>query len=133
MIVEFDSIKRAKTRLERGLDFADAPLLFAGLHFSAPTDRKEYDEPRFLTVGTLHGRSVFAVDMTPAGLSVHTAFLTDQNQIIEMPAMFPDVHYALAQIDELRRLVMERFAQAAQIGAQVMAAQAVQAAEQKNI
>ena len=50
---------------------------------------------------TLHGRSVFAVDMPPAGLSVHTAFLTDQNQIIEMPAMFPDVHYALAQIDEV--------------------------------
>ncbi len=75
---------------------------------------------------TLHGRSVFAVDMTPAGLSVRTAFLTDQNQLIEMPAMFPDVHYALAQIDELRRLVMERFAQAAQIGAQVMAAQSAE-------
>ena len=75
---------------------------------------------------TIRGRSVFAVEMTSAGLSVRTAFLSEQNQIIEMPAMFPDVHYALAQIDELRRLVMERFAQAAQIGAQVMAAQAAE-------
>ena len=61
MIVEFDSIKRDKTLLERGLDFADAPLLFAGLHFSAPTDRDDYDEPRFLTVGTLRGRVVVLV------------------------------------------------------------------------
>jgi hypothetical protein len=75
---------------------------------------------------TLHGRSVFAVEMTAAGLSVRTVFLTDQNQLIELPAMFPDVHYALAQIDELRRMVMERFAQAAHIGAQVIAAQAAE-------
>lgn len=34
-----------------------------------------------------------------------------------LPAVFPDVHYALAQIDALRRLVAERFAQAAQVTA----------------
>ena len=78
---------------------------------------------------TLRGRSIFALEMTAAGLSVRTMFLTEQNQLIEMPAIFPDVHYALAQIDDLRRMVMERFAQAAHIGAQVMAAQA---AEQKQ-
>ncbi|MEI8355699.1 MAG: hypothetical protein WCG31_06365 [Deltaproteobacteria bacterium] len=75
---------------------------------------------------TLHGRSVFAIEMTASGLSVRTVFLSDQNQLIEMPALFPDVHYALSQIDELRRMVMERFAEAAQIGAQVIAAQAAE-------
>ncbi len=75
---------------------------------------------------TLRGRSVFALEMTASGLSVRTVFLTEQNQLIEMPAIFPDVHYALAQIDDLRRMVMERFAQAAHIGAQVMAAQAAE-------
>jgi len=75
---------------------------------------------------TLRGRSVFALEMTASGLSVRTMFLSEQNQLIEMPAIFPDVHYALAQIDDLRRMVMERFAQAAHIGAQVMAAQAAE-------
>jgi hypothetical protein len=75
---------------------------------------------------TLQGRSLFAMDMTAAGLVVRTVFLTEQNKLIEMPAIFPDVHYALAQIEELRRMVMERFAQAAHIGAQVIAAQAAE-------
>ena len=82
---------------------------------------------------TLHGRSLFALEMTASGLAVRTVFLTEQNQLVDMPAIFPDVHYALSQIDELRRMVMERFAQAAHIGAQVIAAQAAeQAVEQKN-
>jgi len=76
------------------------------------------------TAQTLQGRSAFALEMTSSGLSVRTVFITEQNQLMEMPAIFPDVHYALSQIDELRRMVMERFAQAAHIGAQVMAAQA---------
>ncbi|MFZ4859329.1 MAG: hypothetical protein ACOYL3_23375 [Desulfuromonadaceae bacterium] len=86
------------------------------------------------TPQTLQGRSVFALEMTASGLSVRTVFLTEQNQLIEMPAIFPDVHYAMAQIDELRRMVMERFAQAAHIGAQVMAAQvSQQVVEQKTL
>lgn len=75
---------------------------------------------------TLRGRSLFALEMTASGLAVRTVFLTEQNQLVEMPAIFPDVHYALAQIDELRRMVMERFAEAAHIGAQVIAAQAAE-------
>ena len=75
---------------------------------------------------SIRGRSLFALEMTASGLSVRTVFLTEQNQLIEMPAIFPDVHYALAQIDDLRRMAMERFAQAAHFGAQVMAAQAAE-------
>ncbi|MEI8103266.1 MAG: hypothetical protein WCG61_07045, partial [Chlorobium sp.] len=57
------------------------------------------------TAQTLQGRSAFALEMTSSGLSVRTVFITEQNQLMEMPAIFPDVHYALSQIDELRRMV----------------------------
>ncbi len=82
--------------------------------------------PETVVQDTLRGRSLFALEMTASGLAVRTVFLTEQNQLVEMPAIFPDVHYALAQIDELRRMVMERFAEAAHIGAQVIAAQAAE-------
>ncbi len=44
---------------------------------------------------------------------------------MEMPAVFPDLTYALNQIDHLRQIVIERFAQAAQVGVQVIASQRV--------
>ena len=46
------------------------------------------------------------------------------------PAVFPDVRYALTQIDELRAMVLQHFTHAAQVGAKVLAAQA-QATEQE--
>lgn len=72
------------------------------------------------------GRAVFAVDTAAAGIVVRTAFLTEQGQLVDMPAVFPDLSYALNQIDHLRQLVLERFAQAAQVGVQVIAASAAQ-------
>lgn len=69
------------------------------------------------------GRSVFVVETTPAGVAVQTALLTDGEKLIPMPAIFPDVQYAFAQIDELKRLVSQHFSQAAQIGGQVLASQ----------
>ncbi|MGL4860205.1 MAG: hypothetical protein ACRC5A_10820 [Enterobacteriaceae bacterium] len=71
----------------------------------------------------IRGRSVFAIETTAAGVMVRTAFLGEQNELLEMPAVFPTLNYALNQIDELRRLVVECFAQAAQVGVQVIAAQ----------
>lgn len=61
MTIEFDTAKREKTLLERGLDFADADKVFAGLHFVAPDDRFDYGEERFITVGSLSGRIVILV------------------------------------------------------------------------
>lgn len=72
---------------------------------------------------SISGRAVFAVEMSPAGLVVRTVFLTQQNQLLEMPAVFPNLQYALAQIDDLRQIVIDRFNQAAQVGIQVMASQ----------
>ena len=51
MIIEFDTVKREKTLLERGLDFADSYKVFDGLHFIARDDRSDYGEERFFTVG----------------------------------------------------------------------------------
>jgi uncharacterized DUF497 family protein len=61
MVIEFDSAKREKTLLERGLDFADSSKLFDDLHFVALDDRQDYGEDRFITVGSLNGRIVVIV------------------------------------------------------------------------
>lgn len=53
MEIEFDPAKAAKTREERGLDFADAATVFAGHHFTIEDTRNDYGEPRFITVGFL--------------------------------------------------------------------------------
>jgi len=64
--IEFDADKREATLAARGLDFADAPLIFAGRHFTAPDMREGYAEQRFITVGMLRQRMVVMV-WTPRG------------------------------------------------------------------
>ena len=78
----------------------------------------------------LTGRSVFLVETVAVGVAVRTLFLSEDQKLHDMPAIFPDLSYALSQIDELRRAVVQHFSQAAQVGAQVIAAQqAANAAE----
>ena len=55
MAITFDSAKRDKTLNERGLDFADAPIVFAGPKFQFVDDRFDYGEVRVTTVGLLRG------------------------------------------------------------------------------
>ena len=71
----------------------------------------------------ISGRGVFVIDTVAAGVAVRTAFLAEDGRLIEIPAVFPDLMYAMAQIDELRQLVINRFAEAAQIGSQLIAQQ----------
>ncbi|MEP9378404.1 BrnT family toxin [Aquabacter sp. CN5-332] len=66
MKITFDPAKRAATLEDRGLDFADAALVFAGRTFTVQDRRQDYEEPRFLTVGELAGRMVI-VCWTPRG------------------------------------------------------------------
>ena len=61
MIIEFDTVKRERTLLERGLDFADSDKVFEGIHFIARDDRFDYGEERFIAVGLLDGRIVVIV------------------------------------------------------------------------
>ena len=73
---------------------------------------------------SVRGRSLFVVETTAAGIAVQTALLTEDNRLMSAPAVFADVAYALSQIEELRGMVLQHFTRAAQVGAQVLAAQA---------
>jgi uncharacterized DUF497 family protein len=56
MLITFDPAKRAATLEERGLDFADAALVFEGPTFELEDDRRDYGERRMLCFGVLRGR-----------------------------------------------------------------------------
>ena len=59
MRITFDRVKRVKTLTERGLDFADAALIFAGVTVEIEDTRKNCGEKRVICYGLL-----------PAGLSL---------------------------------------------------------------
>ena len=61
MRITFDSAKRDKTLSERGLDFADAAAVFAGVTLDLIDDRFTYPEVRWITAGYLKGRMVVLV------------------------------------------------------------------------
>lgn len=61
MDISFDPKKRAETLKHRGLDFADAGLLFQGRTITVQDDRLDYGEDRFITAGHLQGRCVVLV------------------------------------------------------------------------
>jgi len=68
--ITFDSIKRDKALLERGLDFEDARLVFDGVTLEIEDDRLDYGEARFICYGYLAGRMV-VVGYTPRGDTRH--------------------------------------------------------------
>ena len=61
MKLTWDEEKRRRTLNERGLDFADCALVFAGPTFSFIDDRENYGEDRHITVGVLQGELVLVV------------------------------------------------------------------------
>lgn len=70
MRITFDPAKREATRAERGLDFADAALVFAGVTLEVEDTRKNYGETRIICYGLLQGRMV-VVGYTPRGADRH--------------------------------------------------------------
>ncbi len=58
MNLEWEEAKRRLTLTERGLDFADAEIIFAGKCVILSDTRREYGEPRYITFGTLIGRVI---------------------------------------------------------------------------
>ena len=70
MRITFDPAKRDKTVAERGLDFADAALVFAGITLEIEDTRKKYGEPRIICYGYLEKRLV-VVGYTPRGEDRH--------------------------------------------------------------
>jgi uncharacterized DUF497 family protein len=57
----WDEAKRQATLRERGLDFADAELVFEGRALTLDDDRRDYGEVRKITAGWLRGRFVLVV------------------------------------------------------------------------
>ena len=78
MAITYDSRKRAATLAERGLDFKDAELVFAGATFEVEDKRKSYGEPRIICFGVLHGRIV-VVGYTPRGADRHVFSMRKAN------------------------------------------------------
>ena len=61
MAIVFDPAKRARTLAGRGLDFADAATVFAGVTLTLADQRRDYGEERWQTYGLLDGRLVMLV------------------------------------------------------------------------
>jgi hypothetical protein len=68
--ISYDSAKRERTLIERGLDFEDAVVVFEGLTVEVEDLRKDYGEPRMICYGSLSGRLV-VVGYTPRGSIRH--------------------------------------------------------------
>jgi uncharacterized protein len=54
----WDEAKRQATLRERGLDFADAELVFEGRVLTLDDERRDYGEVQKITAGWLRGRFV---------------------------------------------------------------------------
>ena len=61
MKITFDPVKRQAALGERGLDFTDASIVFAGPTITVEDTRRDYGETRFQTVGFLVDRMVMVV------------------------------------------------------------------------
>ena len=79
MRVTFDSAKREKTLAERGLDFADAVLVFSGVTVIVEDTRKNYGEVRIICYGLLDGRMV-VLGYTPRGADRHIFSMRKANE-----------------------------------------------------
>jgi uncharacterized DUF497 family protein len=68
--ITFDPAKRLANLAKHGLDFLDAPAVFAGRTYAAEDCRQDYGETRWQEVGFLAGRMVMVV-WTPRGAARH--------------------------------------------------------------
>ena len=79
MQITFDPLKRGKTFAERGLDFADAEIVFEGVTLEVEDTRKNYGETRMICYGLLEGRMV-VVGYTPRGADRHIFSMRKANE-----------------------------------------------------
>lgn len=79
MAITYDPDKRERTLRDRGLDFEDAPGVFAGLTVEVVNTRRDYGEKRFICYGQLEGRLV-VVGYTPRGADRHIFSMRKANR-----------------------------------------------------
>lgn len=75
----FEQTKRDQALSERGLDFDDAALIFAGITLEVEDTRKDYGETRVICYGMLEGRMV-VVGYTPRGADRHVFSMRKANE-----------------------------------------------------
>jgi uncharacterized DUF497 family protein len=76
--ISYDPAKRARTLVERGLDFEDATAVFEGITVEVEDLRKQYGERRVICYGLLAGRLV-VVGYTPRGTVRHVFSMRKAN------------------------------------------------------
>lgn len=59
MQFEWDEAKRRANIRKHGFDFIDAAKVFDGLVVTVEDTRRDYGEPRFISLGLLEGRVVY--------------------------------------------------------------------------
>lgn len=70
---------------------------------------------------TIKGQSAFHVELSPVGIVVRTVFVGENSELRAAPAaVFQNLDMAIHQLDELKRLVLGHFGQAAFIGMQAL-------------
>lgn len=79
MRVSYDPAKRERTFAERGLDFEDATVVFAGPTFEFEDRRQDYGETRVICFGVLADRLV-VVGYTPRGADRHVFSMRKANE-----------------------------------------------------
>lgn len=79
MRVTYDPKKRETTLRERGLDFEDAEIVFAGVTLEVDDTRREYGEARIICYGLLAGRMV-VIGYTPRGADRHVFSMRKANE-----------------------------------------------------
>jgi uncharacterized DUF497 family protein len=77
--ITFDPVKREKALADRGLDFADAALVFEGVTLEVEDIRRNYGETRIICYGLLRDRLV-VVGYTPRGASRHVFSMRKANE-----------------------------------------------------
>lgn len=58
---------------------------------------------------SITGRACFAVNRVEIGVSIETAFLAENGEVMRLPAVFPNRAYAHEQIQALMQLVDSHF------------------------
>ena len=79
MKISFDPAKRNQTLENRGIDFADANHVFAGVTLDFEDNRNDYGETRFISMGHLQNRMVIVV-WTPRGDIRHIISMRKANE-----------------------------------------------------
>ena len=78
MAITDDPPKRARTLVERQLDFEDAKLVFEATNFETEDTRQDYGEKRVMCFGMLRDRMV-VIGYTPRGADRHVFCMRKAN------------------------------------------------------